>query len=294
VRHAWVWVLLMSAGCGRVPAARGSTPPAAAPAPAGFAVQPPPEPGDWLHHFPEPGQTAAEYRAGCANRRSEERGVFYIQPLGDAAEKHPVLLSRMRDYAEAFFGLPVRLLPAIPMFEETWVPERAQHNSTRIISRLAARAPADALVYAGFTPEDLYSQKLNFVFGEGSLANRCGIYSLHRYGTPDPALFLRRVLKLMSHEAGHILSIEHCVHYRCVMQGANSLREDDRHPLHLCPVDLEKLAWNTGVDPAARYRALLDFYRRAGLDDEAAWTFERLRTGLGSSCPDAPDGHNEK
>ena len=96
------------------------------------------------------------------------------------------------------------------------------------------------------------------------------------HGAPDPALFLRRVLKLMTHEAGHILSIEHCVHYRCVMQGANSLREDDRHPMHLCPVDLAKLAWNTGVDPTSRYRRLLEFYRMAGLEPEAAWTAARL------------------
>lgn len=262
--RAWILVLMMS-GCGKSPAPASPTPP------AGFAFQGPPQPGDWLERFPEPGQTAAQYRADCANRRSETRSIFYIQPLGDAAEKHPVLLSRMRDYAEAFFGLPARLLPAIPMFEETWVPERSQHHSTRIITRLAALRPPDALVYAGFTTEDLFAPGLNFVFGEGSLANRCGVYSLHRYGTPDPALFLRRVLKLMSHEAGHILSIEHCIAYRCVMQGANSLKEDDRHPLHLCPVDLEKLAWNTGVDPAERYRRLAAFYRAAGLAEEADW-----------------------
>jgi archaemetzincin len=244
--------------------------------PDGFAFQPPPAPGDWLHHFPEPGQTEARYRADCANRKSGTRHTFYVQPLGDAAEKHPVLLSRMRDYAEAFFGIPAKLLPALPLFEETWVPERDQYNATRVIARLAARVPADALVYAGFTTRDLYAQGLRFVFGEGSLANRCGVYSLRRYGTPDPALFLRRVLKLMTHEAGHILSIGHCVHYQCVMQGANSLREDDLHPPHLCPVDLAKLVWNTGVDPTSRYRRLLEFYREAGLEAEAAWTAARL------------------
>ena len=265
----------MMSGCGRDPAP-AVPPPAADVAPAGFAFQGPPQPGDWRHRFPEPGQTPAEYRTSCANRSRPGRRTFYIQPLGDAAAKHPVLLSRMREYAEAFFGVPATLLPAIPMFEETWVAPRAQHNSTRIIARLAQRTPADALVYAGFTTEDLFSPGLNFVFGEGSLANRCGIYSLHRYGTPDPAQFLRRVLKLMSHEAGHILSIEHCVRYRCVMQGANSLPEDDGHPMHLCPEDLEKLAWNTGVDPASRYRALRDFYRRSGLEAEAAWTDDRL------------------
>jgi archaemetzincin len=244
--------------------------------PDGFARQEPPEPGDWLRHFPESGQTEAQYRASRPNRKSDARHTFYLQPLGDAAEKHPVLLSRMRDYAEAFFGLRATPLPAIPLPEETWVPERSQHHATRLIARLAAAAPSDALVYAGFTTRDLFTQGLSYVLGEGSPAYRGGVYSLHRCGTPDPALFLRRVLKLMSHEAGHILSIAHCVHYRCVMQGANSLREHDRHPPHLCPADLGKLVWNTGVDPTSRYRRLLEFYRSAGLDPEAAWTAARL------------------
>lgn len=255
-------------------AARGM--PAPPGPPEGFAFQGPPEAGDWRSHFPEPGQTAARYRAECANRKSAARGVFYLQPLGDAAEKHPVLLARMRDYAEAFFGLPATPLRALPLFEDTWVPERAQHNSTRILRRLADHVPPDALVYAVFTTEDLYTQGLRFVFGEGSLDGRRGVYSLRRLGTPDPALFLRRALKLMSHEAGHILSIAHCVHYSCVMQGSNTLSEDDRHPMHLCPMDLEKLLWNVGGDATSRYRRLLDFYERAGLAEEAEWTARRL------------------
>ena len=38
---------------------------------------------------------------------------------------------------------------------------------------------------------------LRFVFGQGSLQNRCGVYSLRRYAAPDPRLFLRRALKLL-------------------------------------------------------------------------------------------------
>lgn len=258
----------------RAMAARGKT--ASPEPPAGFAFQDPPRPGDWLQRFPEPEQTEAAYRKSRPNRATSSRRTFYLRPLGAAAERHPVLLELMRDYAEAFFGVPARLLPALPLFEETRVPERGQYDSTRIVARLTEGMPVDALVYAAVTTEDLFARGLKFVFGEGSLSGRRGVYSLHRYGTPDPALFLLRALKLMSHEAGHILSIRHCVRYRCVMQGANSLREFDRHPPRLCPVDLAKLAWATGVEPAARYRRLLEFYERAGLEAEAAWTRDRL------------------
>ncbi len=278
LRYSVLGAALMIASCGKSAPPQASAP-ASAPAapPPGFALQDPPRPGEWLHHFEEAGQTLDQYVAGCRNRLTLERPVFTIQPLGDAGEKYGPTLSLMREYAEAFFGVQARVANPIPMFENGYVPQRRQHNSTMIIGQLAERVPKDALVYIGITGEDLFAKGLNFVFGEGSLVNRCGVYSLHRYETEDPVLFKRRALKLMSHEVGHILSIEHCIHYKCVMQGANSLAEDDRHPMHLCPVDLEKLRWNTGFDPRERYGRLETFYRRHGLAAEAAWVADRLR-----------------
>ena len=181
----------------------------------------------------------------------------------------------MRAYAEIYFGVPAKVWDPIPMFEEGWAPARRQYNSTSVITQLAGLVPADALVFIGITEKDLFARGLNFVFGEGNLQNRCGVYSLTRYENDDEKLFLRRALKLMSHEVGHILSIHHCVTYRCVMQGANSLVEDDRHPMHLCPIDLRKLQWNTGFDPMERYRRLEKFYREHGYDADAEWVSQR-------------------
>lgn len=61
------------------------------------------------------------------------------------------------------------------------------------------------------------------------------------------------------------------------MNGANSLAEDDGHPMHLCPVDLKKLQWAIGFDPVARYRNLEAFYRTRGLKAEAKWTKRHLQ-----------------
>ena len=134
------------------------------------------------------------------------------------------------------------------------------------------------LAYAGIMDEDLRTKDLNFVFGLGSLARRTGVYSLKRYRSKDETLFLRRSLNLMAHEVGHIFSVEHCVVWSCVMQGANSLKEHDGHPMHLCPDDLRKLEWNMGFDRTARYGKLRDFYRREGLATEAEWIEERLKS----------------
>ncbi len=258
-------------GCGSAPG------PAVPAAPEeGHEKLGPPKPGEWLYRFKEDGQTFEEYVRECVNQRCAHRTTFYLQPLGAAGERYGKTIERMREYAEAFFGVPAKVAPALPMFEDAHARERGQYLATKVIGHLAGRVPADGLVYIGITEKDLYSKGLNFVFGEGSLARRTGVYSLTRYETEDPTLFLRRALKLMAHEVGHILSIEHCIYWRCVMQGANSLAEDDAHPMHLCPVDLRKLQWNTGFDRDERYRSLLDFYGKNGLEEEAAWVAARL------------------
>jgi len=241
----------------------------------GHATLGPAKPGEWRHGFHEAPQSFDDYVGGPVNRKCAHRTTFYLQPLGDAGPRYRKALERMRTYAEAFFGVPARILDPVPMFEKTLDAGRGQYDASAIIVALSDRIPNDALVLMGITEKDLYSKGLNFVFGVGSLHLRCGVYSLRRYETDDEPLFTRRSLKLLSHEAGHILSMDHCVTYACVMQGANHLEEDDRHPMHLCPIDLRKVLWNTGIDRQERYRKLLPLYREWGLASEADWVAAR-------------------
>jgi len=234
----------------------------------GFERLAPPRKGEWRSLFRENVQTFDDYVARCANRASAARRTFVLQPLGDLDR---ATLERMRDYAAAFFGLEARLAPPLPLPVRAHVGPRDQYNSSILLGDLADRAPSDALLYLGVTAADLFARGKKFVFGEGSLDGPAGVCSLARLEGSD-----RRALKLLSHEAGHLLSIAHCVTHRCVMQGSNSLEESDGHPFQLCPEDLRKLEWNTGVDRLERYRRLRDFYSRAGWTAEAGWTSERL------------------
>ena len=236
----------------------------------GFERLAPPRKGEWRALFREKEQTFEEYVARCANRASAGRRAFVLQPLGDVADRCGTTLDRMVDYAAAFFGLEVRRALPLPLFEKAYVGTRGQYNSSMILGDLADRAPADAVVTLGIADVDLFARGKKFVFGEGSLDGRAGICSLSRLDSSE-----RRALKLMTHEAGHLLSIAHCVTHRCVMQGSNSLEESDGHPLHLCPEDLRKLEWNCGVDRRERYRRLEAFYRTMGWEAEAHWIAAR-------------------
>ena len=245
----------------------------------------PPKPGEWRQIYQEAPQTLEGYVASAVNRRCKHRTTIYIQVLdsrpgrlgfGPRSEAvYPKVVERMREYLEAFYGMPAVTLPPLPMIEEAYVANRDQYDADALTDLLAQGVPADAVAYVGLTKEDLFAPGLNFVFGVGSLGARAGVYSMRRLQTDDARLFLERGLKLVVHETGHIFSIHHCVEWRCVMQGANSAPEQDGQPLRLCPVDLRKLEWNTGVDRLPRYERLLELHRAYGFD--VTWLESRLK-----------------
>jgi len=253
----------------------------------GFTPLAPPAPGDWLAEHPERGQTFDEFVASHPNRPTAERRTIYFIALGDVGSRTRRLLPSVVDYASRFFALPARELPALSL-SEVGATERANPYTGQrqlltgdILDVLRDVLPADAYCLVAFTEVDLYPQpSWNFVFGQASLRERVGVWSIARY---DPAfygeqlaaddaerLIERRALKVMAHEVGHMFGLAHCVYYACVMNGSNHLAESDRRPHHLCPVCLHKLQWSVGFDPAARYAGLEAFYRRAGIDGEAA------------------------
>jgi len=211
----------------------------------------------------------------------------------------------LADYVRRYYALDVDVRAPIAL-EDVDITERENPHSgqrqlltTDILSWMQGELPDDAFGMIAITMIDLYPDpRWNFVFGQASLRERVGVYSFARY---DPAFYahgaaierptdeetddetdrehlvLRRSLKVMAHELGHMFGMAHCPWFECAMNGSNHLEEADGRPMHLCPVDLRKLVWNVELDPVARYEALVEFYDTHGFDEEAAWTRERLR-----------------
>ena len=233
-----------------------------------FQRMAPAQPGDWLKVRPEPGQTFHEYPHQVFNRKTPARPTIYIVPLGAFTPVQKRVLGEMARYARVFFNCPVRLVRARPLPPDSYMRDRGQYDAGAILDWLHPTRPADAVAYVGVTGRDLFSRRLNFVFGLASLGERTGVYSLHRYGQTYGVL-LRRALKVMNHEVGHIFSLRHCVFYDCSMNGSNSLGESDTRPIHYCPVCHAKLQWAVGFNPLKRLQALEAYYRAAGLADDA-------------------------
>lgn len=250
-----------------------------------------PQPGDWRADHPETHQSFEEYVGARPTSPTRERRTLVVQPLDAPDEARARILALVGEALEAHFGLPSRVepplaIPVPPRGSQRKIGRTRQVRSGWLLDAvLAPRLPEDAAAMLGFTAEDLWpGDGWNFVFGEATLERRVGVWSLFRYGDPaSPGMFritLRRALKVALHETGHMFSLTHCARWRCVQAGINSLEEEDRSPLWLCPDCLAKIAWVTSTDPRERLFRMAAFCRRAELADEARH-FDRDLAALG-------------
>jgi archaemetzincin len=262
-----------------------------------FVPIPFPKRGDWLAEHPEAGQTFGDFVVDRRNKPDTLRNTIYLQPLGQFQAGRSPSLQMLKEYTIAYFAMEIEILNPLaisdikPKTRINPFSGNRQILTRDILNSLKQRIPADAFCILAITMEDLYPHpSWNFVFGQASLLERIGIFSFARY---DPAFYgeepdksyqeslLRRSTKVLVHETAHMFSLEHCIFFRCVMNGSNHLQESDARPHSLCPVCLRKLQVSIGFDVVDRYRKLLLFYQKAGFYYEAEWVSNRLKRILG-------------
>ena len=238
--------------------------------PALWQRLPPPKPGEWLALFPEPGETFAEYRATKPSRPTATRKRVYLQPWLTRPSTDPAWVGELAKVMHAWFGHEVTTLPPGPMPARAYDAKAGRYDATALAARLIRTLPRDALLLLAVTDRDLKLKGLANALGWGALKHRVAVMSTYRLGR-DKRL-RRRALNLGLHEATHGLGLRHCIFYPCLMNGANSVSETDRRPMQLCPVCREKLCWNLGKEPLARYDALVPVLLDAGLKAAAERT----------------------
>lgn len=264
-----------------------------------FPRLPPPGPSDWLAEHEEPGQSLAEFRESPRRQVTASRRTIRLQPLDDlrGLGVDPALLAQ---HLEAYYGLPVQTqAPQRPpdLLTRTNPRSQARQVLTRDVLRwLEGEITSDLVCVLALTVDDLYPEpSWNFVFGQASLRFGVGVFSFARMDPsfpgprPDPVarppeerqLVLRRCLKVVTHEVGHLLGLEHCIERLCLLNGSNHVGELDRAPLQLCPGCLRKVVHATRLDVESRYRALGAWYDRHGLAAEAEWIRSLLRRAAG-------------
>ncbi|MCY2965031.1 MAG: archaemetzincin [Planctomycetota bacterium] len=243
----------------------------------------PVQPGDWLESYTELGQTFRQYVTDRPGPVDPSRTTLYIVPLGEGTKEQTEIVSRTAEFLEVFFGKPVKTLERVVLDA---VPPEAQRlrsdgKTRQLLSTwllndvLLKRRPKDAIAVLGMATDDLWPGKgWNFVFGQASLSERVGVWSLARNGDPsespeDYRLCLRRTLKTAMHETGHMLGIPHCIAADCGMNGTNNREENDRRPIEFCRECQPKIWWYCQANPVERCRKLAKLAGQFGLDEEA-------------------------
>jgi len=146
------------------------------------------------------------------------------------------LLPEVEEEAEKVLKEKFRLEPR---FEGLLPPDATLSRGSQLLADLQLQEvlslkPDDALFAAGITPYDLYSGDLNFVFGI-ALPFKGFVVSYARLLSKDRELFLSRVRKEITHEAGHVFGLPHCPNPKCVMHFSNSLIDTDLKGEDFCP-----------------------------------------------------------
>lgn len=240
-----------------------------------------PEAYDWLGSHTEPGQTFEEYLDSDPTKPTKERQKIYVLPLGTFTPQQKEVINVTADYLAAFYDLKVETLP------QKALPQQLNKKDTRYNEYLRKRQvrtgyimdailkpmlSSDAAALIAFTSDDLYpDDTMSFVFGQASLENRVGVWSLARLELKaNRATFLQRTLKIATHETGHMFSMRHCTKYECVMSGTNHIGETDRRPIDACPECTAKICWLSDIAVATRYKKLAEFCQKNNLLAEAA------------------------
>lgn len=240
----------------------------------------------WSRNHPdEREQTFDKYISKTARGTNPKINTIYVQQIGGLSDTQGKVVDSVLEFLEVFFCSQVKRfeplgLDSIPQTAKRTHPEWGDKQilSTYILDKvLLPRKPKDAIAVLGLTASDLWPEKgWNFVFGQASLYERVGVWSVYRYGNPDADeesyhRFFLRTLKVALHETGHMYGIEHCISFKCGMNGSNSLPETDDSPIVFCSECSAKIWYKTGADPAEWSLELAKLAVNCKLKDEAEY-----------------------
>jgi archaemetzincin len=256
-----------------------------------------PKPGDWLAEHQESGQSYRQFREQVAKPLTDDFTTLRVVCIGPLTAGQDAVMQVVQDFLQPFFGLPLVLDEPVSL---GGIPETARrllhfpspfYPTPQLLTSyllndvlMTRRKPQDAAVL-GITAVDLWpGDGWNFVFGQASLRDRVGVWSMARNGDPDSGPDMRKSCALRTtmtatHETGHMLGIRHCIAHECGMNGSNHVEERDRQPLEFCPECQAKLWWTLKLDPASRSQRLEAVARKHGFTDTAT-AFARQTAAL--------------
>lgn len=237
--------------------------------------------GDWLYSHKEKGQSFDQFINSKHIVPTGESNIIYIRPIGNFNSLQNKQIELLRQYLEIFFQLKTKTLETV---SNDVIPESARRigyeNNQQFLAGyildnvLKKDKPLNRIALMGLTEVDLYPKpEWNFVFGLASYRDKVGVSSIYRLQdgkltSENFNLCLSRLLKISSHEIGHMFGLHHCITADCVMNGSNSMSETDKSSIRLCSVCQRKLNSGIKYDNKKRLTDLEKYFEKNNLIPE--------------------------
>jgi len=238
--------------------------------------------GEWLFSHKEKGQTFEQYQKSRHIVPTKDSNIIYIRPIGNFDSLQKKQIELLREYLEIYFQLKTKILQTT---SNDIIPASARRigyeNNEQFLagylldSVLKKEKPLKRIALMGLTEVDLFPKpEWNYVFGLASYRDKVGVSSIYRLQDKKLTaenfnLCLSRLLKISSHEIGHMFGLHHCINANCVMNGTNSLTETDKNSIRLCSVCQKKLNSCIKYDNRKRLKELEKYFRINNLIKES-------------------------
>jgi len=246
-----------------------------------------PDFGEWLYSHKEKGQSFKQFIKTPHVVPSKEEDIIYLKPIGKFNSVQVKQIELVRQYLQIFFQLETKVLKNV---SNDIIPDNArrigdvgqeQFLAGYILTDiLKEEKPHKGIALMAITEKDLYPKpEWNYVFGLASYRDKIAVSSIYRMQQEaDFNLCLNRLLKICSHEIGHMFGLHHCINANCVMNGTNSMPETDRHFIRLCSLCQRKLNSGFKYDNKKRLVELEKYFQENNLTEGIELMKKDLKT----------------
>lgn len=230
--------------------------------------------GDWLFSHKEKGQRFEQFIKTPHVVPTKEENTIYLKPIGKFNSSQLKQIELVRQYLQIFFQLETKVLEN---GSNDIIPNHArrigdvgqeQFLAGYILTDvLKEENPNKRIALMAITEKDLYPKpEWNYVFGLASYRDKIAVSSMYRMQKEaDFNLGLERLLKICSHEIGHMFGLRHCIEANCVMNGTNSMIETDSHSIRLCSNCQRKINSGFKYDNEKRLTELEKYFKEYNL-----------------------------